>query len=220
MRAQHHIRKPTLLAFAAGRLTEALSTVAAAHLAWCGECRQLADAAAAAGAAPPQAGPIALTVDAAHPGQTALQAMDRLPAAAAGSASELGDFGLPRPLALRLDGRNLADLAWRKVLPGVAVRDLELPPGAAGQLRLVHMAPGKALPEHGHGGGELSLVLRGAYRDEHGRYAIGDVSDLDRATVHRPVAEDDGPCICLVAAETPARYRSWSGRVWQRCVGL
>lgn len=219
MRTQHHIRKSTLLAFAAGRLSEALSTVAAAHLAWCGECRKLAEAAASARDAPPEAGPIALPVDKAL-GQTALQAMDRLAAAPAGPASEIGDFGLPMPLALRLDGRNLADLAWRKVLPGVAVCDLDLRCGAAGHLRLVRMAPGKALPRHGHGGCELSLVLRGAYRDEHGRYAIGDVSDLDSTAVHRPVAEDQGPCICLLAADGPARFRSWSGRLWQRLAGF
>ena len=63
--------------------------------------------------------------------------------------------------------------------------------------------------------GELSLVLRGAYRDGLGRYTIGDVADLDGAAVHRPVAEESG-CICLVAAETPVRYRSWLSRIWQR----
>jgi putative transcriptional regulator len=100
----------------------------------------------------------------------------------------------------------------------VAVHELELTPGA-GHLRLVRLAPGRALPEHGHRGHELSLVLRGAYADEHGRYTIGDIADLHGAAVHRPLAEDAG-CICLVAAETPVRYRSWSGRLWQRLVGL
>jgi putative transcriptional regulator len=87
-------------------------------------------------------------------------------------------------------------------------------------LRLVRIAPGKALPEHGHGGGELSLVLRGAYRDQLGRFTIGDIADLDGTAVHRPVVEDASPCICLVAAEMPVIYRSWFATVWQRLTGF
>jgi putative transcriptional regulator len=109
-------------------------------------------------------------------------------------------------------------VAWRKVLPGVAVRELKLP-GTTGQLRLVRMAPGRALPEHGHGSGELTLVLRGAYSDGLGRFTIGDIADLDGAAVHRPVADDTG-CICLVATATPPRYRSWFTRLWQRVTGI
>lgn len=228
MRTEHHFRKSTLFDYAAGRLCEALSVVAASHLAWCRDCRKIAETAVTAHRGPPDAGQdagqgagsAALPLDPERPRQTALEAMDRLPATAAIAAGEISDFGLPVPLALRLDGRGLEDIAWRKVLPGVAVLKLELPPGAAGQLRLVRLAPGRALPEHGHGRRELSLVLRGAYRDVHGRYTIGDVADLDGAAGHRPVAEDKGPCICLVAADTPARYRSWSGRLWQRVIGL
>jgi putative transcriptional regulator len=221
MRTEHHIRKSTLLDYAAGRLSATLSVVAASHLAWCRECRKAVEAAAGTTREGPQElREGARPLDMARPGQTALKAMDRLPAAAEIAAGDMSDFGLPMPLALRLDGRGLEDLAWRKVLPGVAVRELELPPGGAGQLRLVRIAPGRALPEHGHGGGELSLVLRGAYRDQHGRYTIGDIADLDGTAVHRPVAEDAGPCICFVAAETPTLYRSWSGRMWQRLIGL
>jgi putative transcriptional regulator len=81
------------------------------------------------------------------------------------------------------------------------------------------MAPSRALPEHGHGSGELTLVLRGAYSDGLGRFTIGDIADLDGAAVHRPVADDTG-CICLVATATPPRYRSWFTRLWQRVTGI
>jgi putative transcriptional regulator len=217
MRTEHHITRSTLHDYAAGTLCEALSVVAASHLAWCRECRKAVKR-------PPRRGTCRGPRATRHPppaaasGESALKAMDRQPRTTEfpdGDASEISDFGLPMPLALRLDGRGLEDVAWRKVFPGVAVRELALSANAAGQLRLVRIAPGKALPEHGHGSGELSLVLRGAYRDGLGRYTIGDVADLDGAAVHRPVAEDGG-CICLVAAETPVRYRSWFSRLWQR----
>jgi putative transcriptional regulator len=220
MRTQHHLRKSTLLDYAEGRLSAALSLVAASHAAWCRECRKAADAASQSCHGAHGASHSALPVEAATAGQTALEAMDRLPAAAQTAATEAGDFGLPMPLALRLEGRGLDDLAWRSVLPGVAVRNLELPAGSAGCLRLVRIAPGKAIPEHAHGGCELSLVLRGAYRDQHGRYTIGDIADLDGTAVHRPVVEESGNCTLLVAAETPVRYRSWPARLWQRLAGL
>ena len=219
MRTQHHIKRSTLLDYAGGRLSAGLSVVAASHLAWCRECRKAVEDVTDRREAAQQESPPA--VDLPRRGQTALKAMDRLPAAAETASGEVGDFGLPMPLALRLEGHGLEDLAWRKVFPGVAVRELELPPGSAGRLRLVRMAPGKGLPEHAHSSCELSLVLRGAYRDQHGRYTIGDIADLDATAMHRPVAEEEaGDCVCLVAAETPVRYRSWTGRLWQRFVGL
>ncbi|HUE46520.1 MAG TPA: ChrR family anti-sigma-E factor [Aestuariivirgaceae bacterium] len=217
MRTEHHVTRSTLHAYAAGELCEALSVVAASHLAWCRECRKAVATAATAPDVPRPASDTAPSPVSAS-GETALQAMDRQPRTTerpGSEVSEISDFGLPMPLAHRLDGHGLDKVAWRKVFPGVAVRELALSAGAAGQLRLVRIAPGKALPEHGHGSGELSLVLRGAYRDGLGRYTIGDVADLDGAAVHRPVAEDAG-CICLVAAETPVRYRSWLSRIWQR----
>jgi putative transcriptional regulator len=217
MRTEHHITRSTLHDYAAGTLCEALSVVAASHLAWCRECRKAAETVAKAPDVPRSADNTA-PPPAAASGGSALKAMDTQPRTTelpGSDVSDVSDFGLPMPLALRLDGHGLEDVAWRKVFPGVAVRDLALTAGAAGQLRLVRIAPGKALPEHGHGSGELSLVLRGAYRDGLGRYTIGDVADLDGAAVHRPVAEDGG-CICLVAAETPVRYRSFFSRLWQR----
>ena len=220
MRTEHHISKSTLHDYAAGTLCEALCVVAASHLAWCRECRKVVETAAKLHRRPQDASKEPLPGEPARHTQTALKAMDRQPATTELADGETSDFGLPLPLALRLDGRSLEDIAWRKVFPGVAACSLELTSGAAGQLRLVRIAPGKALPEHGHGGGELSLVLRGAYRDQLGRFTIGDIAELDGTAVHRPVAEDAGPCICLVAGETPVHYRSWLGRIWQRLTGV
>jgi putative transcriptional regulator len=214
MRTQHHITRSTLHDYAAGTLCEALSVVAASHLAWCRECRKAVATAARAPDLPRPTSDTAPTLAAAS-GEAAVEAMNRQTRTTEPPDSGISDFGLPTPLALRLDGRGLETVAWRKIFPGVAMRELALAPGAPGQLRLVRIAPGKAMPEHGHGSGELSLVLRGAYRDGLGRYTIGDVADLDGTAVHRPVAEKAG-CICLVAAATPVRYRSFFSRLWQR----
>jgi putative transcriptional regulator len=68
-----------------------------------------------------------------------------------------------------------------------------------------------------HGGAELTLVLRGSFSDETGRYSRGDVADLDETIEHRPVvgkAESD--CICLIGSEAPERFHGLLTRQWQR----
>jgi putative transcriptional regulator len=98
--------------------------------------------------------------------------------------------------------------------------DVKLPPGARGQLKLLRIGAGRAMPEHGHGGEEITLVLKGAYRDHMGRFGAGDVADLDEDIEHKPVVEQDGDCICLVATERPTRFKSLAARLMQPFVGI
>ena len=76
------------------------------------------------------------------------------------------------------------------------------------------------MPDHGHGGGELTLVLKGAYRDCFGKFGPGDVADLDPEADHKPVVEPDSDCICVIASEAPMRYKSIIGRVLQPVFGI
>ena len=127
---------------------------------------------------------------------------------------------LPRALAPFLPVAGLQDLAWKKKAPGVAMFDVKLPASARGQLRLLRIGAGRAMPEHGHGGEEITMVLKGAYVDHMGRFAAGDVADLDEDIEHRPVVEQDGDCICLVATEQPTRFKSLTARLLQPFVGI
>ena len=47
-----------------------------------------------------------------------------------------------------------------------------------------------------------------------------DVADLDEDIEHRPVVEQDGDCICLVATERPTRFKSFAARLMQPFVGI
>ena len=76
------------------------------------------------------------------------------------------------------------------------------------------------MPEHGHGGAELTLVLRGSFHDEMGRYLRGDVAELDETVAHQPVTDAGGDCICLVASEKPERLLGLFARHWQRVRGI
>jgi putative transcriptional regulator len=84
----------------------------------------------------------------------------------------------------------------------------------------VRLDPGRALPEHVHTGSELTMGLRGSYSDEFGRFSIGDVAEMERTRSHRPVAERDEPCVCLVAEEAPAMLRSVFARLLRPLIGL
>ena len=120
---------------------------------------------------------------------------------------------MPAPLQRLLGGQDFAQLRWRKKAPGVAVYELPLSKNAKGSLKLLSIASGMTMLEHGHGGEELTLVLQGAFKDKVGRFARGDIADLDEDTEHCPIIEKGETCICLYATEAPSHFKTWIGRL-------
>ena len=216
MKPNHHLDNSTILAYAAGTLNEAFTVVAASHIAVCPSCRAAVRAAEALGGE-------LLDVMADMPVSadcraSTLAALDqatlhRLPVPAPRSQ-------LPVPLARLIDAQGFEDIVWKKKAPGVSMFDVKLPAMARGQLKLLRISAGRAMPEHGHGGEEITLVLKGAYRDHMGRFAQGDVADLDEDIEHKPVVETECDCICLVATERPTRFKSLAARIIQPFVGI
>lgn len=216
MKPTHHLDHSTILAYAAGTLNEAFSVVAASHIAVCHSCREAVRAAEALGGefldvmadSPVSADCRARTLAALE--QATLH---RLPVPAPRSH-------FPASLARLIEARSFDDIVWKKKAPGVSMFDVRLPAQARGQLKLLRIGAGRAMPEHGHGGEEITLVLKGAYRDHLGRFAEGDVADLDENIEHKPVVEMEGDCICLVATEQPTRFKSLAARIMQPFVGI
>ena len=126
---------------------------------------------------------------------------------------------LPGPIA-RKYGLSMDTIPWRRLAPGVWHHRLALSPGVTGDLRLLKIAAGRRMPEHGHGGTELTLVLDGSFDDETGTYRRGDIQDVDGDLEHRPVASAQTGCICLVAAEQPARFKGIFSRLIQPWTGM
>lgn len=216
MKPNHHLDDSTLLAYAAGTLEEAFSIVAASHIAVCPDCRAaLRTAEAMGGELMEQMDEAAISDSCRARTFAALEqaGLYRLPVAPPRAA-------FPRPLAGLLPVARFDDLAWKKKAPGVAMFDVKLPSHARGQLRLLRIGAGRAMPEHGHGGEEITLVLKGAYSDHMGRFAEGDVADLDEEIEHKPVVEQEGDCICLVATERPTRFKSFAARLMQPFIGI
>jgi putative transcriptional regulator len=215
---RHHPGDDTLLGHAAAALPQGLSLVVATHLALCPACRtRMAEADAVGGA----------LLDALDPAPLGAGALDGVLARLDEPASETisvtapgrAQTAVPRPLRDHLEA-PLGALRWRPVAPGVRFHPLTGLSSERGAVRLLRVAPGSALPRHGHTGSELTLVLRGWFEDEAGRFAEGDVEDADPGTVHRPVIGGDFDCICLVATDAPLRFDGLLARAAGRLIGL
>ncbi|MEM6850922.1 MAG: cupin domain-containing protein, partial [Pseudomonadota bacterium] len=71
---------------------------------------------------------------------------------------------------------------------------------------LLRIQPGFGAPRHTHEGAEITLVVRGAFSDETGRYGPGDVSIASQAVTHRPIAEEGETCYALSVTDAPLAF--------------
>ena len=78
---------------------------------------------------------------------------------------------------------------------------------------------GRAVPDHGHRGMELTLVLQGAFRRQRGPLRPGDVEIATEDLEHPPVAEAGADCICLAATDAPLRFNGLIPRFRSRSSG-
>jgi putative transcriptional regulator len=212
---RHHLDEATVIAYAAGTLGEGLSIAVASHLAFCPECRADVRAAELVGGH--------VLVEDEQPVSNAcrsatLASLDGLTIAKRARPTAMGE--VPKPICNMIGNVPLDQLKWKTKAPGIAVFDIALSPGGKTKLQLIKVASGKKIPEHTHGGEELTLILRGSYSDKTGQYQRGDIADLDEDIEHQPIVDSDIDCICLIATEAPAKYRSIWARLAQPFVGV
>jgi len=216
--AAHHPDHSTMMAYGAGALGEGFSLVLAAHLETCSQCRACKAEAEALGG----------------------ELLNELPSAEMAS-DDMSDFwdrieavppaeppamtrhprheGIPGVLIPFLEG-GMESIRWRSLAPGIRQHVLKGINSGNGSVRLLSIAPGTTIPHHTHGGGELTLVLEGSYSDELGRFQIGDLADLDKSVHHQPVADSDGPCICLIATDERLKFSGAFSRMLQPLAGI
>jgi len=222
----HHPDEATLISYAAGALPEALSAVVATHLMICPQCRQgvreMEDLGALLiGEHTSPAGPAVQSNLTPSADLTALPNVSEIPQTAPvrGHAEDDHLDALDRAL-VRLTGEPLNDIPWKRLGFGVMHCPISLAGDSSGDLRLIKVAKGQTMPEHGHGGSELTLVLHGAYTDEVGTFRAGDIADLGDDIEHRPIADHKDGCVCLIASEQRARFTGVIGRLLQPLSGL
>ena len=207
MTITHHLSDDLLMAYSAGALPEALSLVVATHVSMCADCRAaLAAHDAVGGAVLGTCGEAALAPDSLE------KTLARIAAAPTEPPAPRRDGSLPGPLADYVGG-SLSEVKWRTLAGGV--KQAILPTERSATARLLYIPGGVAVPDHGHRGIELTLVLQGAFEDETGRFGPGDVEVATEALEHKPVATHGTPCICLAATEAPLRFAGLIPRLMQ-----
>lgn len=97
---------------------------------------------------------------------------------------------------------SLDEGRWRRNLAGMLTMPL---PGCDAEL--LKLEAGRKVPEHGHSGLEVTLVLSGALDDGNQLYRRGDLLVHDEDSEHQPGAAKGGDCICLIAQTGNVRLK-------------
>lgn len=199
----HHVPENLLRDYVSGQLPQPFALAVAAHISMCPHCRAIAEAHAQMGGVVLQDLP---ETPVSHGLKGAL--FDRLNEAPVLRPDPQGPY--PTPVVEALGGTRPK---WQRM--GLGSRQAILSASKAGSARLLYIPPGQAVPEHSHGGLELTLVLQGAFRDETGRFGPGDIEVAGDDLDHKPIAEDGEACICLAATDAPLQFQSAMVRMLQ-----
>ena len=204
---RHHLTDPLLIAYAAGNLPEAFGLAIATHVSMCDDCRALLCAFEAVG------GAVVESCDTVAMSEGSLEAvMARTSAKNRASAPTLARSTVPSPLSDYI-GRDFSAVKWRPL--GMGVRQAILKTGPGASARLLYIPAGQAMPDHGHRGMELTLVLQGAFSDAEDRFGPGDVEIAAEDLKHTPIAVSGVPCICLAVTDAPLRFTGLIPRLLQ-----
>ena len=212
----HHPGGATLISYVSGALPVAIAGLVACHATLCAECQAKIRQLKIVGALLLESIEAEPMADAEIARATnRFTQRDPLPQARAAHPS---DPVLPAPLAHYL-GMTGDEIPWKTLVKGLQQYKVKLPK-AAGEIRLLKARPGMRLLKHSHRGMELTMVLKGAYRDETGEFHRGDLSDLDEDIEHQPKVLSGDECICVIASERPARYSDLIPRLLQPIMGF
>ena len=219
MNMPHHVSDELLMAYEAGNLAEGWSLAVATHLAFCPECRARAHAAAELGGALlADVESVPMTDDAFDrlfdriDGEPPVESIARPEAEAARSSD------VPSPLRDYI-GIDLDAVRWKRI--GTAGHQAMIPTGdRETSVRLLRIPAGQPVPEHGHRGLELTVVLRGTLVDGDERFGVGEIEEADDELEHQPCAGEGEECICLAVTDAPLKFRSALVRLVQPFLGI
>ncbi len=203
---RRHPHGETLISFAAGALDPAFALVLNCHLQFCPRCRRALRELEDVG------GLLLEGMIADKDEAFSLRVQSRLSQEFAQTLSSLNhnaplDPGnealMPAPLA-RATGLRRETIPWQDLSPGV--KNFELLEFALGPVRarVVQIEPGAILQSERHGG-QLALLLWGAYRHDGERFERGDLHDLD-ASGFKTFASDAPEGAIFLTAVAPVAH--------------
>jgi putative transcriptional regulator len=206
---KHHLTPEILMAYSAGTLPEAFGLIVATHVSMCDTCRSdLASYDAVGGVVMEDAKLANVSDDAFAATMKLISAGDSTPLTPRRSSGTL-----PSPLQDYVGG-DLDQIKWKPL--GMGVKQAILPTSKAATARLLYIPAGAAVPDHGHNGTEMTLVLQGAFVDEDDRFARGDVEVANEDLEHTPIADVGEDCICLAVTDAPLKFNAFLPRLAQR----
>lgn len=220
MTPRHHATEEILLSHVIGAMSVPMDVAVASHLALCSSCREL-------------------VADLTVVGGQLLEELPDTPEDPAGLAAvrrrikESGPEATPPstvledPEAIRvlpaplqaLAGKPLAQLPWRRVLPGVSVADITSLAVHGAKGRLVRVRAGGRIPRHWHESTELIVVLSGGTDDSHHHYRRGDMMISEKDDKHRLIMDDDEDCLCYGVTDGRTKFTGPVSRVLQVVMG-
>lgn len=209
----HHVSDDILMAYEAGSLAEGWSLAVATHLALCPQARGRAALARDIGG---------LLLETIEPAPLAPSAFDRLMARidADGAMPEKqvarpvpAGIVIPEPLRSYVGG-DVDAIRWKRL--GVGAHHLPIRTAdRSTNVRLLRIPAGAPVPEHGHRGMEMTVVLTGTLCDGDEVFRRGEIEIADEAVEHQPVAGPGEDCICLAVTDAPLRFKSLIVRLAQ-----
>ena len=206
---KHHLTPEILMAYSAGTLPEAFGLIVATHVSMCDTCRSDLDSYDAVGGVVMEDAKLANVSDDAFAATMKLISTgDSTPLTPRRSSGTL-----PSPLQDYIGG-DLDQIKWKPL--GMGVKQAILPTSKAATARLLYIPAGAAVPDHGHNGTEMTLVLQGAFVDEDDRFARGDVEVANEDLEHTPIADVGEDCICLAVTDAPLKFNAFLPRLAQR----
>lgn len=207
MTVKHVLNEQLAMGYAAGALPEAFDIVVAAHMCLSDEARALVGSYEAVGACVMEDCE-AMPMD----NNAFASTLSRIKSECRNSETSKPCSVLPEPIKKYIGG-DVSQIKWRSL--GGGVKQSIIPTQGKAEARLLFIPAGQAVPDHGHRGTELTLVLQGSFSDEVDSFSRGDLEIANEDLDHQPVAGLEADCICIAATDAPLRFNSLIPRLLQ-----
>ena len=216
---KHHPDPATLMSYMSGSLPSNFSILVSSHLEKCSECSKNAHIGAEMGG---------FVLDKINEEKISEGAYDKFLSFAktikhktpSTPKSLDNDISNIPSVLQKYIGLEIRNIKWKFIAPGIKKHEVGIDKETNSYLTILKINPKKKIPEHGHTGNEITLVIEGSFKDEHGQYSPGDISEHDESTHHQPVVSSKNPCICIIATDGPMIFHNFFANLFQRFIRI
>ena len=205
-----HPSPELLLRYAAGSMSPAMSFVVATHIHHCEICRAQQASIEGFGGD---------SIESYEDAKFNENSFDALWHRIGHSASEMNGYNSDLSVALATDyqsvlkqlvDRDYTGINWQSVAKKIQRAEVSID-DSENQIELLKFEGAAKIPQHTHKGNEYTVILQGSYKDEMGRFEVGDFIHLNENHHHRPIADEDG-CVCIAVTDAPMHFTGISAK--------